>query len=186
MIELERGNATNAAMPLEEQTGEPAKHMVGLAGFEVSQDPNVLLCTSPLGACLAIAIYDPKVKVGGVLHSLLPASRLAPDRAVSCPGMFLDTGLKALFARARQLNATKENLRVFVAGAAQIMDESPGFNIAKSNCDMLGELLAEQGVRVYARAVGGRTNCSLELTLATGEVRVKYSGRAEPKTLCKP
>jgi chemotaxis protein CheD len=160
--------------------------MVGLAGFEVSQDPDVMLCTLPLGACLGIAIYDPKVKVGGVLHCLLPASSLDPKRAASHPGMFVDTGLEALLARAQQLNATRKNLRVFVAGAAQILDEHPFFSIGKSNFDILAGLLAQQGVGVYAQRVGGRTNCSMELTLATGEVRLKYSGQAEPQTLCKP
>jgi chemotaxis protein CheD len=172
-------------MPLEDQTGEPARLMVGMAGLEVSQDPNVLLCTLPLGACLAIAIYDPKVKVGGVLHSLLPASSMDPERALIRPGMFLDTGLEELLARAQRLHATRENLRVFVAGAAQIMDEQPPFDIAKSNCDILPELLAQKGVEIYAQKLGGRTNCSLELILATGEVRLKFSGQTEPQMLCK-
>jgi chemotaxis protein CheD len=173
-------------MLLEVEIGTPAQLMVGLAGLEVSQDPNVSLCTLPLGSCLGVAIYDPVVKVGGVLHSLLPASSLDPERAASCPAMFLDTGLEVLFARAQQLNATRENMRVVVAGAAQIMDESPLCNIGPANCDSLGELLARGGVGIYAQALGGRTNCSLELALATGEVRLKYSGQAEAKTLCKP
>ena len=160
--------------------------MVGLAGLEVSQDPGIMLCTLPLGAGVGLAIYDPKARVGGLLHSLLPASSLDPQRAANHPGMFLDTGLEALLAHAQRLNATRPNIRVFVAGAARIMDENPLFDIGKSNGDVLGELLAQQGVELYARQVGGRTDCSMELTLATGEVRLRFSGQAGTQALCKP
>ncbi len=160
--------------------------MVGLAGLAVSQDPTVSLCTFPLGACLGVAIYDPMVKVGGLLHSLLPDSSIGPRRAASYPGMFLDTGMATLLARAQELKATKENLRVFVAGGAQIMDETPFLNIGKFNSDNLGKLLSRLGLEIYAQQLGGRTSCSMELTLATGEVQLRFCGQAAFKTLCKP
>jgi len=173
-------------MPPEDQSANSVKYMVDPAGLAVSRDVNVSLCTSPLGACLGIAIYDPAARVGGLLHSLLPASKLDPKRAASRPGMFLDTGLAALLAEAEKLNAKRENIRIFVAGGAQMMDETGVFNIGKLNTEILGELLPRLGVKVYARQAGGRTSCSMELTLATGEVRLRFSGQAAAKTLCKP
>lgn len=159
--------------------------MVGLADLAVSQDPTVSLCTSPLGACLAVAVYDPVVKVGGLLHSLLPSSSIDPRRAAHRPAMFLDTGLAALFMRLDILKARKENLQTSVAGAAQIMDDSDFFNIGQRNFQQLTELFAQQGMKIDAQDVGGNTNCSMELFLATGEVRLKYSGQPVAKTLCK-
>jgi len=160
--------------------------MVAPAGMMLSQDPGASLCTFPLGACLGVAIYDPIAKVGGVLHSLLPASSLDPARAASRPGMFLDTGLTALLEGALQLKATRESLQVYVAGAAQIMDDPDFFDIGKSNCDIFHSLLQQRGVKVHAQNVGGRTNRSMELILATGEVRLRFSGQSEPTPLCKP
>src|ERR1700728_1647232 len=118
-------------MLTEDRIDAAANLMVGLADLAVSHDPNVVLSTYPLGACLGIAIYDPVAKVGGLLHSLLPASSIDPKRAADRPGMFLDTGLAALVWRARELGAKTENLQVFVAGGAQIMDETTPFNIGK-------------------------------------------------------
>ena len=60
------------------------------------------------------------------------------------------------------------------------------FNPGKINYDILAGLLTELGIGIYARNVGGRTNCSMELILATGEVRLKFSGRRAFKSLCKP
>jgi chemotaxis protein CheD len=160
--------------------------MVGMAEFTVSQDPAVTLCTYPLGACLGVAIYDPKTKVGGVMHSLLPASAIDPNRAAERPGMFLDSGLEAMLKRAFALGAQKETLRVIVIGGAQIMDESSLFNIGRRNYEVLTGLLAQQNLKIHAEDVGGRTNRSMQLDIATGEIRLKFSGQATIKTLCKP
>ena len=160
--------------------------MVGLADLAVSHDPNVVLSTYPLGACLGIAIYDPVAKVGGLLHSLLPASSIDPKRAADRPGMFLDTGLAALVWRARELGAKTENLQVFVAGGAQIMDETTPFNIGKRNYDVLTGLLAQMNLKIYAEDIGGRNNRALRINLANGEVRIKLSGQAKFTALCKP
>ncbi|MDB6023469.1 MAG: cheD [Pedosphaera sp.] len=159
--------------------------MVGLAEIVVSRDPNLTLCTYPLGACLAIAIYDPVAKVGGLLHSLLPDSGIDPQRAAGRPGMFLDTGLAELLSRALELGATKENLWVFTAGGAQILDETAGFNIGKRNYEVLNLLLAQQGLNIRAQDVGGMTNRTMQLSLETGEVRLKFSGQVKLKLLCQ-
>lgn len=174
-------------MSAEEDNIEPASQFtVGMAELAVSRNANATLCSSPLGASLGVVIYDPAVKVAGMLHSLLPASSIAPARAVDRPGMFLDTGMAALLARAQELGAKNERLQVFVVGGAQIMDESTAFNIGTRNYASLQAVLAQLGLQIYAEDVGGRTNRTMQISIATGEVRVKYSGQAKLKILCKP
>jgi chemotaxis protein CheD len=164
----------------------PTRIAVSLADLVVTKDPQAMLCTLPLGVGIGIAIYDPQARVGGVLHSILPSSSLDPEWAADRPGMFLDTGLQLLLSRAAELHAKTENLQVVAAGAAQIIDESPAYNIGKSNFDTLGGLLSQLGVQIHAHEVGGKTNCSLELVVSTGEVRLRYCGQPKHKTLCKP
>lgn len=160
--------------------------MVGMADLIVRRDENLVLCTFPLGACLGIAIYDPATRVGGILHSMLPDSSIDPHRAGTRPGMFLDTGLALLLKQAEDLKAKKEELLVYVAGGSEVMDETSCFNIGKRNFGVLTELLAQQGLKVHAADVGGLTNRTLRLNVATGEVRLKFSGQAKMKKLCKP
>jgi len=173
-------------MSAEDQTEHASQLTVGMAELAVSRDPNATLCSCPLGACLGVVIYDPAVKIGGLLHSLLPSSSIAPARAIDRPGMFLDTGLTAMLERAKELGAKTENLQVFVVGGAQIMDESTAFNIGTRNYAALKEVLAQLGLPIYAEDVGGRPNRTVQINLATGDVRVKYSGQARMKSLCKP
>jgi chemotaxis protein CheD len=171
---------------LTNERSEPEnRFMVGMADLMVSQDQSLTLCTFPLGACLGIAIYDPVVKVGGILHSMLPDSSIGPKRAAARPGMFLDTGLARLLGLAEALKAKKENLLVYVAGASEILDETTFFNLGKRNYAVLAGLLARHGVKIHAEDVGGRANRTMQLNLATGEARVKIPGQARTKLLCK-
>ena len=171
---------------LTNERSEPEnRFMVAMADLMVSQDQSLTLCTFPLGACLGIAIYDPVIKVGGILHSMLPDSSIGPKRAAARPGMFLDTGLARLLANAEALKVKKENLLVYVAGASEILDETTFFNLGKRNYTVLAGLLARHGVTIYAEDVGGRANRTMQLNLATGEVRVKIPGQARTKLLCK-
>src|SRR5258708_1745698 len=96
--------------------------MVGMADLTVTRDPNVVLCTHPLGACLGVAIYDPVAKAGGLLHAMLPDSTIDPARAAVRPGMFLDTGLAELLKRAETQKLDRANLLVYAAGGGRIMD----------------------------------------------------------------
>jgi chemotaxis protein CheD len=169
-----------------DQTAAAQMLLVGMADLAVIQNQSTLLCTHPLGACLGIGIYDPVAKVGGVLHSLLPESQIDPARAAGRPGMFIDTGLAAMLGQAGQLGAKMENLVVCVAGGARILDETSYFNIGHRNFEVLAEMLAGLGLKLHAQEVGGLSNRSLQLNAATGEVRLKISGQAKLKVLCKP
>jgi chemotaxis protein CheD len=160
--------------------------IVGIADIMVSQDLSLTLSTSPLGSGLGIAIYDSVANVGGILHSMLPDSTIDPKRAAAHPGMFLDTGLAQLLECAGSLKATKENLLIYVAGGSDIMDETDSFSIGKRNYSVLTGLLAKHNLRIHAEDVGGLTDRTMHLSLATGDVRLRFSGQTKSKTLCRP
>lgn len=170
-------------MTFSNRTDSMKEQMVGMADLRVSHDPDLVLCSYPLGACLGIAIYDPTVKVGGLMHCMLPDSSIDPSRAGTRPGMFLDTGLELLLKNALDLKATGEGLLVYVAGGSEVLDDTSCFNIGRRNFDVLKGLLAQRGMKVHASDVGGLTNRTIRLNLATGEVRLKFSGQAKMKQL---
>lgn len=169
-----------------DRTEDGEVFLVGMADLAVVQSQPMLLCTSPLGACLGMTIFDATAKVAGVLNSMLPESSIDPARAAARPGMFLDSGLAALLERAEALGAKRERLTVCVAGGARILDETQYFNIGNRNFEVLTGLLAQTGLKLAAQDVGGLTNRSLQMNTMTGEARLKVSGQAKMKVLCKP
>ena len=158
--------------------------VVGLAELVVSNNPSAVLTTYSLGSCLGIAIYDPVAKVGGLLHAMLPDSKIDPGKAVRQPGMFLDTGLPALLREASDLRADKWRLKIYVAGGAQIMDDKNVFNIGGRNQTALAEFLRRENLQASAIQVGGHVNRTMYFSIQTGRVTLKVSGLQNEIILC--
>jgi chemotaxis protein CheD len=161
-------------------------HVLALAEYIVVCDRNVVIFSSPLGACLGVTIFDPVARVGGMMHCLLPSSNIDPKRASARPAMFLDTGLHAMLGEAYRMRARPENLVISVAGGGRILDESTQFNIGQRNFDTLRGLMDSHGLLIRAKDIGGLTNRTMVLDAFTGEVRLKVSGQSVQKLLCKP
>jgi chemotaxis protein CheD len=172
-------------MPSPSLVGFEHKVIVGIAELAVSNNQNAILTTYSLGSCLGISIYDPVAKVGGLLHIMLPDSRIDANKARNQPAMFVDTGVPALFRAAYQLGAQKHRVQICIAGGAQIMDNSGYFNIGKRNYEALTRLLAEHQLNIHAEQVGGMVNRTVYVSLATGDVRLKISGQSQETFLCK-
>ena len=141
-----------------------------------SNDQGADLVTYSLGSCLGVTIYDPIRKVGGLLHAMLPDSRIDAVKAVSMPYMFVDTGIPRLFQAAYQLGGDRARLVIRVAGGSQLLDPKGVFNIGERNFNALVALLARNGLRIQTQDVGGASSRTLRMDMTTGRVTVKSPG----------
>ena len=151
--------------------------LVGVGDMKVSSDPEVTLVTYSLGSCIGVAVYDPIVNVGGLLHYMLPESSLDAVKAQKNPYMFGDTGIPLLFKETYKLGAKKNRLKVMVMGGAQILDQNGLFNIGKRNHTLLRKLFWKNNVMIDFEAVGGSVNRTVKLAIKTGATWMKVSGR---------
>jgi chemotaxis protein CheD len=150
--------------------------VVGMADLKVAADRGARLVTYALGSCLGITVWDPVVKVGGMVHVMLPTSTLDADKAAAKPAMFVDTGVPLLFKTAYAQGARKERMVVKVAGGAQsgASPEGDRFQIGKRNMVALRQLLWKNGVLISADDTGGvGVSRTLSLDLDTGDVTVR-------------
>jgi chemotaxis protein CheD len=150
--------------------------VVGVADMVVSNDPSAELVTYSLGSCLGITVYDPIKKVGGLLHIMLPDSKIDPVKATSAPFMFVDTGVPRLFQSVYNLGAERSRLTVKVAGGTQSLDEKGVFNIGERNHLALTELLTRNGYTIHGQDVGGFSSRTLRMNLSTGKVTIRTPG----------
>jgi chemotaxis protein CheD len=142
--------------------------VVGIGDCAISADPDVLLVTYALGSCIAVTIYDPVAKVGGLLHYMLPDSTIDAVRARQNPFLYADTGVPALFQQAQQRGAEKRRLKVRVAGGAQVLNDGGFFDIGKRNYLSLKKMLWQVGVIVEQEAVGGCCYRTVRLQMEDG------------------
>ncbi len=157
----------------------PKKNLVvGVADMVASNDSSAELVTYSLGSCLGVTVYDPLKKVGGLLHLMLPDSRIDPKKAVTSPFMFVDTGVPQLFKTVFNLGGDRCRLIIKVAGGAQFLDEQRIFNIGERNIRAFEEIIARNGLAIHARDVSGLNSRTLRLDLATGNVTIQSPGSA--------
>jgi len=155
------------------------KVTVGISDMKVSNNVKETLITYSLGSCIGVLIWDPLVKVGGLLHYMLPDSRLDKERAQQRPYMFADSGIPALFKECYSLGAVKSRLIVKVVGGSQILDPTGLFSIGKRNYLMLSKLFDRNHVTIAAEDIGGSVNRTVSLEIGTGRVLLKVSSRGE-------
>ncbi len=144
--------------------------VVGVGEMAVSGKAADELVTHSLGSCLGVAIHDPVARVGGLLHIMLPHSRLNPQRAEAHPCLFADTGLPRLFRAAYALGARKRRLRVVLAGGAQSGPGNDRYQVGQRNYAAVRRLLWRNEVLVAAAEVGGSHSRTLRLAVASGEI----------------
>jgi len=151
--------------------------VVDIADFQVSNDPQVELVTYSLGSCIGLAIWDPEIQVGGMIHYMLPESTLSPDKAEEKPAMFADTGIPALFQSAYELGAVKKRMIVKVAGGSSLLDDKGTFNIGKRNYLTLRKIFWKNGIMIDSEHVGGHLSRTLRMNVRTGHITVRIRGK---------
>lgn len=144
--------------------------------MKVSSSNEDIIVTYSLGSCVGLTIYDPNIKVGGMIHCMLPLSRTDPARAETSPIMFTDTGVAKLIETVLKMGGVKKNLVAKVAGASQIMDDKGMFKIGERNYTVLRKVLWKNNILIAAEDVGGQCARTMFLYMADGRTTIKSNG----------
>lgn len=147
--------------------------VIGVGDMAVSNSTGVVLSTYALGSCIGVVAYDPVVKVGGILHLMLPESRISPQKAAVQPAMFADTGLPLFFQQLAGFKALASRTRLFVAGGASVLSGTDPFAIGERNTRATLKFLTRNGLTVRRAEVGGAINRTIHLEMASGSVSLK-------------
>ncbi len=151
---------------------------IGIAEMILSDDPDDVLVAYGLGSCVAICLYDPVTRVGGMLHALLPNAP-ADDLAGANPYKFTDRGTSLLVKEVVETGAAKYRLVAALWGGAKVLS-APGFNesfdIGMRNVMAAEASLKEAGLRVGAQATGGRAGRTVKFNISDGHVTVRSLG----------
>lgn len=152
---------------------------VGVAEIKVS-DNSAILASFGLGSCVAVAMFDPLKKVGGLAHVMLPESRGKGSQAT--PGKFADTAVSKLLEDMLRIGARRTGIRSKIVGGSQ-MFEVPGAqrgdstgekptHIGARNVVAVKRALEELGVPLVAEDTGGNYGRTVKFNTFNGEVSV--------------
>lgn len=145
--------------------------------MKIATEPGDIVITHALGSCLGISVHDSTANVGGVLHVMMPMSKVNPEKAKANPYMFVDTGVPAFFGKIYQAGGKKERLVVKVAGGANVQSNTKDrFEIGKRNHVVMKKLFWKNGILIEAEDVGSNKARTMQLEIGTGRVTLSIAG----------
>jgi chemotaxis protein CheD len=121
-------------------------------------------------------VYYPAARVGGLLHAMLPLSKINPAKARVNPYMFVDTGVPELFKTIYGMGGQKSRMIVKAVGCGQPLGNNEMFKIGERNYTVLKKLLWKNNVLLEAEDVGGTASRTVHFELSTGRTTISSSG----------
>lgn len=152
----------------------PAKHYLYPSAIFASNSPTVV--TTILGTCIAICLYDPITKVGGINHFMLP---LWKGEGLASP-KYGDIAIDRLLQKMYALGAFKGKLQAKVFGGISRAGDSSVFNIGERNTKLAQVYLEQLRIPVMAQHVGGELPRKVLFSTHTGEVLMKVLKKNPP------
>ncbi len=155
--------------------------VLGVGDLGATGAPGEGLKTFALGSCVAVVLYDFRLKVAGMAHVALPASTTNASRAQALPGYFADSGVPALLNAMFSLRGSSDpkGLIAKIVGGASIMKVQTKFNIGQRNIEAVRKELMRKRLSPMAEDVGGVISRTVAIDVNTGMVLINSPGRGE-------
>lgn len=150
---------------------------VGMADMKVCKAPDALT-TLGLGSCIGIVLYDPRTKVSGLAHIMLPDSTQIKNN--SNIAKFADTAVDQLIKDMVALGASKTRMVAKIAGGAQMFSfgsTNDLMRIGDRNAVASRDKLKSLNIPLLAEDCGLNYGRTIEFYSETGELYIKTIGK---------
>lgn len=130
--------------------------------------------TTILGSCVAVCLYDPIQRIGGMNHYMLP---LWNRKDIETP-KYGDTAIKELIKKMLQAGCKSQNIKAKVFGGSCMSQD--GYNqyfINKQNISIAKLILSEYSIPIVSTNVGGLRGRKIQFNPESGEIRHKFINR---------
>ena len=151
---------------------------VGIGDMKLTRGEGRII-TYALGSCIGITFYDPAIKLGALLHIMLPERQSPTDMSLF---KYADTGIQETLRKLRAFGMMKSRTIVKIAGGAKmfaIKGNASFGNIGERNAAKVKQILRAEGLRLVAEDTGGSYARTMVLEVGTGKVTIKTFGKPE-------
>ena len=151
------------------------KVTVGIADMKILQG-NGILITYSLGSCIGLCFHDPRLKLGALLHIMLP---LNMEAGRTHPLKYADTGIKETLRQMEIRGASRARMTVKIAGGAKMFAVAGGSslgNIGQRNIESVQAIMRRENLRLIGSQVGGTVARTLLFDVVSGQSCVRSYG----------
>lgn len=146
-------------------------HSIIVGEVKASQEP--LKVTTLLGSCVGVCLYDPKVRVGGMNHFMLP-SNSAGDGPSATYGIH---AMELLINEIMKLGGDRRRLTAKVFGGADVLGKrasgSAGITVGEQNIQFALQFLETDSIPIVAKDLGGLQGRQIQFLTHTGQAFVR-------------
>jgi chemotaxis protein CheD len=128
-----------------------------------------------LGSCVAVVVWQPRLRVGGMCHYLLPELRGARVAGAPPDGRFAPDALHMLLQQMRASGSAPSEFAAHIAGGSHCVADWPedDAGIGRRNAAAAAAWCQSNGLTVRAAQVGGRAARRVEFDSTTGVVTIR-------------
>ena len=154
-----------------------SKITIGIADMKMAQNSGMLI-TYALGSCIVICLYEQKIKLGALIHIMLPLN-MEPGRKNTMK--YADTGIRETLKMMEAKGASRSRITAKIAGGAKMFEIKGGSlsNIGQRNIESVHNTLKREGVKLLQEDVGGTVARTLLFDVGTGLGCVRCYGKPE-------
>ncbi len=150
---------------------------IGIADMKMAKGSGVLI-TYALGSCIGICLHDPLIKLGAMIHIMLPLNMETGRKNTM---KYADTGIRETLKQMEARGASRARITAKLAGGAKMFEVSGGSlgNIGQRNIESVHLNLNREGIRILKEDVGGSVARTLLFDVSTGMGCVRCYGKPE-------
>lgn len=170
---LSHGPVAKPASMIEAQ---PGSHLVLMPG-QLHFGKTASTVRTLLGSCVAITLWHPQKRLGGMCHFLLPSRRREPSMPLE--GRFGDEAVELMVQSLGRLGTRPEEYVAHLYGGADTMPEGAKvkLNIGERNIEQGWSLIDKYGFQLDGVDVGDNVPRTVLLDYVAGQVQIKRSNR---------
>ncbi len=127
--------------------------------------------TTALGSCIAICVWHPQKKIGGMCHYQMPGRRM--EKREELNSKYGDDVMWLILDKIKQNETEPKEYRVKIFGGAEALlkDQTISFfNIGQKNIEAAVDRLKRFGFSIHAKNVGGGKHYRIIFELWSGDV----------------
>jgi chemotaxis protein CheD len=167
-----------------EPTSTPAPSAVGLRRANPGEDLNLLAgqlylgrqagrVLTLLGSCVAVTVWHPVERLGGMCHFLLPQRTRKPHEPRD--GRYGDEALALIVEGIQRMGMRASDFEAHLYGGADTLPDRAGtkFNVGERNIEQGWALIDQYGFALQGVDVGDHVPRHVSLDMADGNVQMR-------------
>jgi chemotaxis protein CheD len=135
-----------------------------------------IVISTLLGSCIAVALYDTNVPIGGLNHFMLPSPKPIASPLLSDSAKYGIMAMELLINDMLKQGGAKGRMRAKVFGGSTVLqlDRQPTYDIPKKNIEFVFDFLQNERIPIDSYSVGGTRSRKIYFFPRTTKVLMRF------------